>query len=315
MDGQCAVPERPLLPPWLRLARVGDRLLLEHGDAVVSLEGKAATLLLPRLLPLLDGSRTAEDVANELGGEMGDAAAPAIATLARHGYVVEGPAASDEDALVAASVGRGSTTLAEAQCRLECARVAVVGSGAAAEELRRLLSPALGSGAVAGWDDGAVDADLVVVAPQPSELPQLALWNERMLDLRVPWLQVLPFNGRAAFLGPLFVPPETGCHACFELRRAEALGEVADFAAVQCVPARYPVGRALAAATAGLAASLALRWLATADPALPAALFALELRDGLAITRHRLLRVPRCHACSGTRRLPPPLPWAEAVER
>ena len=46
-----------------------------------------------------------------------------------------------------------------------------------------------------------------------------------MLESRTPWSQVLPFNGRFAAIGPLFVPGQTCCAACFEQRRGHALGE------------------------------------------------------------------------------------------
>jgi bacteriocin biosynthesis cyclodehydratase domain-containing protein len=304
-------PERPLLPPWLRVARVGERLLLEHGDAILSLEGKAATLLLPRLLPLLDGSRTLEAIVAELGPP----AEHAVAALTARGYVVEGPSASSATALLTASLARGGRTPGDVEARLAAARIAVVGAGATAEAISRLLAPGVGTVSRLRWGDDPLDVDLAVAAPCPAELPQLVAWNERLLELELPWLQMLPFNGRVAFVGPLYLPGETGCHACFAYRRGESIGEVHDLLALEDVPGRYPVDDALGAALAGLAACVALRWLATADPSLPGTAFALELGSGPAVTRHRLLRVPRCHACSGTRRLPPPQPWAEAVAR
>lgn len=306
MDGN-GVPERPLLPPWLRVARVGDRLLLEHGDAILSLEGRAATLLLPRLLPLLDGLRTLEEIAQELGPP----AEHAVAALTERGYLVDGPSTHSQTALLAASLAHGTPRLADVEARLAETRVGVAGTGPTADEIARLLR----SPERLCWDDDPDGLDLAVAAPAPRELPELTAWNERLLEYRLPWLQVLPFNGRVAFVGPLFLPGETGCHACFAYRRAEACGEVADLLALGAVPAQFPVDDALGAALAGLAACVALRWLATDDPSLPASTFVLELGAGPVVTRHRLLRVPRCHACSGTRRFPPPLPWAEAVAR
>jgi bacteriocin biosynthesis cyclodehydratase domain-containing protein len=126
---------------------------------------------------------------------------------------------------------------------------------------------------------------------------------------------VLPFNGRAAFIGPLVVPGETACLACFVRRRGRR--RAAGYALEQCeiVGVAERLAAAVATAVAGLAATIAIRWLGTGEPSLPGAVFVLELDDGVTVTRHRVLRVPRCHACSGTRRLPPPLPWAEAVLR
>ena len=42
------------------------------------------------------------------------------------------------------------------------------------------------------------------------------------------------------------------------------------------------------------------------------ALYALELQETIALTRHRVLRAPRCHACGV--RIPPPSPWFREPE-
>ena len=60
---------------------------------------------------------------------------------------------------------------------------------------------------------------------------------------------------------------------------------------------------------AGLAATLALRWLAHRDQFLPGAWYALELGVRPALGAHVLYRVPRCPACSGLGAAAEPLPW------
>ena len=40
--------------------------------------------------------------------------------------------------------------------------------------------------------------------------------------------------------------------------------------------------------------------------------YALELQETIALTRHRVLRAPRCHACGV--RIPPPSPWFREPE-
>ena len=81
--------------------------------------------------------------------------------------------------------------------------------------------------------------------------------------------------------------------------------------ALDASPAAYPETPALAAALAGLAATVALDWIATRDASLPGTLFVLELDDGIRVSRHHVHRVPRCPACSPSRRLPAPMPWSE----
>jgi bacteriocin biosynthesis cyclodehydratase domain-containing protein len=292
------LPERPLLAPWLRRADVGGATLLEYGDAIVALEGESV----PGLLRLLDGTRDPS--------RLTPAERDAVAALAAEGVVVPGPAVADDEALREAAGGRVAP--AEAERRLRAARVALAGSGAVAAQLADLLP---GRTRRVSWTRRVAKADLAVAAPAPEELPRLADWNRHLLATETPWLLVLPFNGRFATVGPLFLPGATCCYACLVRRRAAALPDPAEFLALESVPAPYPSGRSLAAVLAGAAALLAARWLARGDAALAGAFLALELTDGLGVTRHRVLRVPRCEACSPAASEPPLLPWASADTR
>jgi bacteriocin biosynthesis cyclodehydratase domain-containing protein len=313
--GPLHVPERPLLAPWLRRAATPGRILLEYADSIFVLEGRSAELLLPAMLPLLDGSRSTDDLVAEIGEEVRPAVEHALEELAGGGALVEGPAVADADALSAAATSVPPIAPALAAARLQAGRVIVVGAGETAAALAGLFDGVVGDVGHVGWDDEHAigRADLAVAAPSPAELPLLAAWNERMLDARRAWIQALPPNGRFAAIGPLYLPGETCCYACYTYRRASALGAGEELAALELAPASYPVDRMLATATAALAGSVALRWLTAADPTLPGALFALELEDGLHVERHRVFRVPRCNACSGALDVAPALPWAEEL--
>lgn len=290
------LPERPLLAPWLRQAETAGGLLLEYADEIIAVEGDASPLA------ALDGTRLLEALSPRERA--------AAAALAAEGVVVDGPPVGDEEALREAALG--GVAPAVAAKRLDGALIALVGESTAAEEAARLLPGRVRRSA---WDETPAGADLAVAAPAARDLPELAAWNKRCLDAAIPWLVVLPFNGRFAAVGPLFVPGETCCYACLVRRRASTLPDPSDFLALELAPAPYPLGRSLAAALGGLAATVASRWLATHDPRLPGTLFALELDDGLRLTRHRVLRVPRCDACSPARDAPPPVPWASGVHR
>ncbi len=90
------LPARPALAPWCRVVEDGRRVLLEHGGTVVTLEGRAATALVPRLLPLLDGSRTADEVLDTLGTAARPAVQNALSILAEQGLLTEGPLARSD---------------------------------------------------------------------------------------------------------------------------------------------------------------------------------------------------------------------------
>jgi bacteriocin biosynthesis cyclodehydratase domain-containing protein len=296
--GQGSLPQRPLLAPWLRRSRREDGLLLEYADEIVALEGDAVE----HVVPLLDGTRAVEELA--------PTERDAVAKLAAAGVVVPGPAVDGPGALLEAALGRIAPTAAAG--RLDAATVAVAGTGAVADEAARLLPGRLSR---VGWEETPTDIDLAVAAPAPAELPELTAWNERCLASGTRWLLVLPFNGRFASVGPLFLPGETCCYGCFVRRRAAALPDPLDFLELELAPASYPVSPGLAAILAGAAAVVAARWLARRDGALAGAFAAIELDDGLRATRHRVLRVPRCDACSPAAGSPPLLPWASALTR
>lgn len=311
------VPELPLLAPWYRLVEEGDAVVLEHAHRAVVLEGAAVRRLLPALLPLLDGTRPLEQIVEAVGAPAAEAVRHALALLAGKGLLVAGPplrcagearAAAEQ---LAAAAGLAPASVA---ARIASARVGVAGAARAAGETARLLRRAgIGELRRRALTGAPGDDDLVVVAPAQGELEALERWNARALHAGTPWLQLLPFDGRLAAVGPLFLPGETACAVCYRIRRAGADGLAGVGRALERVPPRASAGPALTAAAAAVAAEVALRWLAGRDPRLPGVLFALESGGGPALSEHAVLRVPRCPACSPASALAPPAPWFEAV--
>jgi bacteriocin biosynthesis cyclodehydratase domain-containing protein len=257
----------------------------------------------------------------EIRTVLGEAARPAVdaalALLAEHGLVTEGPPLEPETAdpcrgaaLLLGALGSG-TGPADIAARLREARATIVGDGAVGAEVSRLLRLS-GLEAVprGGWEQ-AVDG-LAVVAPSPAELPRLPKWNRRALLEGFRWLQVLPYDGAFAAIGPLYLPGESCCYECYRRRRAANVAYPREFWALErAAVARAEAPNAVAAA-AGIAATLALRWLVLEDPFAAGVLATLELGETLRVETHTVYRLPRCAACSRVARLGPPLPWAEA---
>ena len=79
---------RPLLAPWYRLVADGERLLLEHGRSVVCFRGAAVRVLLPALLPLLDGTRSVGEVVAAAGPAAAPAIEQALELLEQNGLLV-----------------------------------------------------------------------------------------------------------------------------------------------------------------------------------------------------------------------------------
>ncbi len=310
------VPRHPALAPWCRLVEDRGRVLVEHSGTLVTLEGGAAEALLPRLLPLLDGTRTAADLCAALGPAIAPAIENALGLLAENELLVDGPepdgGPAGATATYVAAVTRATTAGAAANA-LEQAHVGVLGSGATARELVRQLKDAgIGRVEPVPLEAEPEPGSFVVAAPEHSELHALQRLNDRALGRGDPWLQALPYDGRFVVAGPVFLPGVSGCRACFVARRAAASGFDEDFDLVDRVPRRTPPPLPLAALTAALTTVIAVRWLTTADPTLPGRFYALEAGAIVRLRFDRLLRVPRCEVC-GPHARAIPSPWFEAV--
>jgi bacteriocin biosynthesis cyclodehydratase domain-containing protein len=311
------VPERPALAPWCRLVQDGDRFLAEHGGTLVTFEGRAVAALLPRLLPLLDGTRTVAELEDVLGRAAGPAVARALALLTENRLLVDGEhRPSDEStktaaASFAAAVTR-RTTQRDALASIERARVSVLGDGLAAVEIRRHLRE-MGLGRVsADALEPRADDSFAIAAPAADDHRLLGTLNAFALEHRLPWLQVLPFDGRIAVVGPVFVPGDSACRECFVLRRAACSGYDEDFDVVERNDVRAAAPTPLTVLAASLASLLALRWLTAADPALPGRLYAIEVGAVVRLRHDHVLRVPRCPRC-GTPERSVPSPWFEGA--
>jgi bacteriocin biosynthesis cyclodehydratase domain-containing protein len=308
------IPRLPFLPPWYRLALGDGKVVLEHGQRMVCLEGRAAERFLPALLPLLDGTRTVDGIVRALGEPVRPAVERALSELAASGVLGEGPPPGPETsrpvaetAELLASLRPGGRPLAETAASVAACSAEIVGEGTAGVEATRLLRA---SGVrVEPAEKIGPGADLTICAPSPGQLPRLGAWNEQALEARGPWLQLLPFDGRYAAIGPLFLPGDTCCYECFRRRRAANLDAGVELTLLEQTPASYPTAAALDAVVGGLGAVLALSWLVLGDHYVPGAFYAVELLPVLALSVHHVHRVPRCPACSGLADVAPPLPW------
>ena len=308
------IPELPYLAPWYRMATAEDEVVLEYGQRIVCLAGRAAAVLLPVLLPLLDGTRTLDEIVEVLGEPARPAIESALDRLDEHDLLLDGPPLAADvpppqsaTAELLVSLRPGEITLGKAVATLRSRAVAVVGNGPGAAEVGRLLRQC--GVHVRREDTISSGPDLAVCAPSPAQLPALGEWNRQALDSGQPWLQMLPFDGRYASIGPLYVPDETCCFECFRLRRLANLDAGDELALLEAAPASYPAAPSVQALVAGIATTLVLDWLVLRDHHVPSAFYAVELGQGLGLSFHHVHRVPRCHACSGLADVATPLPW------
>ena len=308
------LPGLPYLAPWCRVVQAEDKVVLEYAQRIVALEGGAAVRLVPAVLPLLDGTRTVDEIVRVLGEPVRPAVENVLSALSDCGLLVEGPPLPADEPLpfagaatLLATLHPTSNAVTEAADALRGCSAAVAGGSSAGLEVARLLRA---SGVAVEFAAGPVaGVDLTVCAPSVGELARLRIWNEHALDAALPWLQLLPFDGRYGAVGPLFLPGDTCCHECFRLRRAANLDGGAELALVEDAPASYPAAPAVDALAAAVAAQLALGWLVFGDHHAPAAMYALELVPSITLTLHHVHRVPRCPVCSALAGAAPSLPW------
>jgi bacteriocin biosynthesis cyclodehydratase domain-containing protein len=311
-------PERPRLKPWYRVSVDAHGVVLRYGASVLQFEGHAATRLLPRLLTLLDGTRRVDEIVACLGEPVRPAIEHALTVL--HGQRLLTDAAPNglaadprRTAELLAAIDPLDRGAAHAAMRTSTAEIVVLGEAPAADAVVELVAASGVAHVTRGaWDHDA-PGDLVIAAPGDDELPRVREWNDRAIAGRAPWLQVLPFDGQIAAVGPLFVPGETACHECYLLRRAANLTSL-EIRSGDREHGHHPTAPALDAVIAGLAADLALRWLALEDTFVPSVVLAVEQAPELSFSRHVLLRVPRCPACSGLRGRATLGPWHGATD-
>jgi bacteriocin biosynthesis cyclodehydratase domain-containing protein len=308
---EASVPLRPRLKPWYRVSVSESGAVLRYGSSVLEFGGGAATRLLPRLLPLLDGARTVGEIAAELGHPIRPAVEHALDVLAGRDLLTEPtPASLEPDRrrtaeFLAATDSACRHSAASVLDAVSEARACVLGLSPVADAISDLLTTS-GVGTVErlGWADDVPDGALAVVAPSTDEMPLLPNWNLRAVAAETTWLQVLSFDGLLAAVGPIFVGGQTACYECYRLRRAANISPVRDDAVGE-----YPSAPVVDTALAGLAATVALRRLALGDGRSVGVLLAVEQAPELICTRHVVYRVPRCPACSQAAMEAAPTPW------
>lgn len=271
---------RPLLRPDLRSLVVDGGTLLVGERGHIRLAGGA----IAEVLPLLDGTRGPEEVVAALDPRAPEEVYFTLLELERRGYLVEADGAATERVALLAGLGVTST-------RLPGARALIAAAGEAD------AGPVLGALAELGV---AADesAPLAVVLTDDYLREELGDRNRVALEAGRPWLLAKPI-GAVLWLGPLFVPGETGCWECLAHRLREH-GPVQQLVAAALELAAPVVPPAATAATSGVAAGLVAvevaKELAGAGSALRGKLLTLDLAT-LATTEHSLPHRPQCPAC------------------
>lgn len=287
--------KQPRLRSHLRAEFVKGQVFLLGDMEAFCLDGK----FVERLVPLLDGTRSVEQLVADMGMQQGPL--PVLTQLRRFeaaGYLTEG--ASDLPASMTEWVDAFGLATQDVARVLARSRVAVTALGTTTGTVATGLRDS-GLGNVEEVAADALDSaswDLVVVLVDDYLNEDLDALNTTMLARSQAWMLAKP-TGTATWVGPGFEPGETGCWRCLA-QRLEGNRQAERFVyGRQGKPARLFLESENASGhhlLAGLLAPAVLTRLAAGSSDLTGVLRTNSLRHGTQ-GDHVLVRQPQCPAC------------------
>ena len=304
---------RFILDARCRLVLDGDRLVLLTDESAVVLRGSTTPAAMARGLSMLDGTTSQRDVADRLDVTL-DQWAQIVQRLGDTGLVAPAAEPLEPEDLLAPLVDTlvGSPDASDGARRTAGrARLHLMGRNTDVLDALAELWVAGGAPDPTCGDEPAADDALWVHAATSDD--ELAATNALALERRRPWLQLPAFDGEVLLVGPLHVPGQTCCAQCVRIRRAANAPYDGPTRAGRLLAAprlhRVPVVVRLQAA---LAATIAATETLRPERSAVGTVHALELAT-LRSTRHRVLRVPRCPACSSAAERAIPYPWTRTA--
>ena len=284
--GRDPMIRRPQLVPWVRIEPI-------EGDGLAMISERSQWLLRDRAavatLRLIDGQRSSEEIATLLAGQAPAAEVYfALGRLENAGYLVEADDAAADGVAFWRSMGAGVVSPGE---RLT-GRVSVSTFGSVAAST---VGQALQAYGLAVGDN----ADLSLVVADDYLDERLEAVNEGSLRTGRRWLLCKP-AGTVLWLGPLFVPGQTGCLECLA-HRLRANRPVEGFLQQRSAGRSWVVPPQLLLPSSqqtglSMAATEIQRCLAGARSPLEGVLLTLDLAT-LQSDRHLLVRRPQCPRC------------------
>jgi bacteriocin biosynthesis cyclodehydratase domain-containing protein len=281
---------------------LSEGVVLAAEDGSRLLTGRAERLVARNL----DGSATLDEIIDRLEGALSAVeVCYVIERLTRDGLVVSGPRLNGPDRGWEALGAQPEKVKRLRQAEIEIVPIGSVSAWAVesvAVQLRSLVpqrdARSVGVDIHIGAGSSRPNALRVVLADDYLR-SGLADANAESLASGRPWLLAKP-TGAQAWVGPFFLPGETGCWQCLAqrlrghrrvdeyLRQRSGADDVTTFA-LAGVPS-------VASVAAGLATTAVGNWIVQGRSGLEGAVWTLEARE-LVWRRHSLVKRPQCPAC------------------
>lgn len=131
--------------------------------------------------------------------------------------------------------------------------------------------------------------------------------NLKSLEDGTPWLSVVAYDGEKAWVGPFFLPNESACLYCFNLRRSANFSDDIFRSELMNINPLIEQGEPVYhdptnLIQAGITSNLVKEWVTLkeyAPSAVPGGFKTIHLNEnGIDLETHRVLKVPRCPKCS-----------------
>lgn len=323
---QLRLPDRPRLAPWLSIVSLGDnRLQLRSVESSHTFTHKLLIEVFRQIEKFLDGRHSVDEIVASVDMDVLPSTVVFVLKLLQGKGLLQpgGDAGLDED-----QWGKWSKQLqflshfvpdsSNAHSVLATARVGVLGVGDVPQAIVSGMG-SIGVGAVVPLahmptvrlenSEELANLDLIIVC---GEFPSFGFFeavNKALLVRGARWLRVCA-AGISAQIGPTFIPFQTACHTCLDLRvrthQLDADGYLAYRDQLETAGRRPDEGliSPFCAAVAGQAVLEAMRLLTGfAPPVTIGRFYELSARSPATIP-HEVLRVPRCKSCGRQRTTP-----------
>jgi bacteriocin biosynthesis cyclodehydratase domain-containing protein len=319
------------LAPWIEASRNDHMIVFQHGHRFVVYLGRGAADTIETVLAVIQQSEGFEAALSNFSKESQPAVKAIVRKLRGYGILQDFSQRNTSLAMAAKEIVGGEMSCEDIATKEHEMKLVVISNGTV-PDVARLLAQENGLHNIRWIEnvaedqipdilDGEDKGSLILYSPTAHNDSLGAAINRWALSRERAWMQILPYNGGEAVIGPLFIPRQTACYECFRLRRRAASAHGKEQRVMDD-------GDAIAFANQGTGS-----WNSPAQSGIIWSMFfqllSIEMLDlhalpmtplrgqahtvsfdesSVAVDHHRVFTVPRCPACRAPS-LPLPQPW------